>query len=111
MSKVNNLNDFLTDLANAIRAKNGTSGTISAQNFATEIANIVTSLPGQTKTVTPSASQQTIMPDAGYSLEKVIVNAISALQNDVDVILNGTYGELTEEVCTNIINGTYVYVQ
>ena len=39
MSKVNNLNDFLTDLANAIRAKKGTSGTISAQNFATEIAN------------------------------------------------------------------------
>lgn len=42
MSKLNNLSDFLTDLANAIRAKKGTSGAISAQNFATEIANLDT---------------------------------------------------------------------
>lgn len=34
--------DFLTGIANAIRAKNGTSATIPAQNFAAEIAAIQT---------------------------------------------------------------------
>lgn len=111
MSKANNLADFLTDVANAIRNKKGTSGKIAAQNFSSEIASIATSLPGQTKNVTPGATQQVITPDAGYSLEKVIVAAISQLQNDVDVILSGSYGLLTEEVCTSIINGTYSYVE
>ena len=33
MSKANNLGDFLTDVADAIRTKNGTTGQINAQNF------------------------------------------------------------------------------
>jgi hypothetical protein len=40
MAKNNNLGDFLTDIANAIREKKGTSGSINAQNFASEIASI-----------------------------------------------------------------------
>lgn len=40
MSKVNNLGDFLTDIANAIREKKGTSATINAQDFSREIASI-----------------------------------------------------------------------
>lgn len=110
MSKLNNLSDYLTDLANTIRTKKGKTGTINAQDFASEIASIVTSLPGQTKNVTPSFTQQTITPDTGYSLEQVVVAAMTA-QNDVDVILSGNYGLLTEEVCTSIINGTYSYVE
>lgn len=43
MSKTNNLTDFLTDLANAIRNKKGTTGKINPQNFASEIASIETS--------------------------------------------------------------------
>jgi hypothetical protein len=42
MSKANNLPDFLTDLANAIREKKGTTGTINAQDFSSEIASIQT---------------------------------------------------------------------
>jgi hypothetical protein len=42
MAKNNNLGDFLTDIANAIRAKKGISGSINAQNFASEIASIST---------------------------------------------------------------------
>ena len=40
MSKADNLTDFLTDVADAIRAKKGTSAKISPQDFSSEIASI-----------------------------------------------------------------------
>lgn len=40
MGKNNNLNDFLTDIADAIRTKKGTEDPINAQNFSTEISTI-----------------------------------------------------------------------
>ena len=40
MATNNNLQDFLTDVANAIRTKTGTTQPINAQNFSTEILNI-----------------------------------------------------------------------
>lgn len=40
MAKDNNLGDYLTDIAYAIRAKKGTSEPINAQDFASEIASI-----------------------------------------------------------------------
>lgn len=42
MAKNNNLQDFLTDIANSIRTKTGTTQPINAQNFSTEILNIPT---------------------------------------------------------------------
>ena len=40
MDKTNNLQYFLTDIADAIREKKGTSDLINAQNFADEIRNM-----------------------------------------------------------------------
>ena len=40
MATSNNLVDFLTSIANAIRNKKGTTGSINAQNFASEIESI-----------------------------------------------------------------------
>ncbi len=42
MAKNDNLTDFLTDVANAIREKKGTSNLINPQNFSDEIRSIVT---------------------------------------------------------------------
>ena len=67
MAKNNNLTDFLTGIANAIRAKKGTSGAINPQNFEDEIETIVSgdapqlnpptiSLSGDTLTVTNPAT-------------------------------------------------------
>ena len=71
MSKANNLTDFLTDLANTIRGKDGTSATINPQDFSTRIVNY------QNKTITPSASQQSITRDSGYmALGTVTINAM-----------------------------------
>lgn len=47
---------------------NGTPGYIAG--------NTLVGLPAQTKTITPSTSQQTIGPDGGKLLENVVVNAI-----------------------------------
>lgn len=40
MAKTDNLTDFLTDIADAIREKKGTTGAINPQNFSSEIASI-----------------------------------------------------------------------
>lgn len=45
MGKSNNLDDFLTDLANTIREKKGTNEPINAQDFSSEIASIQSSTP------------------------------------------------------------------
>lgn len=69
---------ILVDTANAIRAKKGTSETMSPSNFANEIASIETQKPTQTKTVEPSKSQQIVEPDEGYELSSVTVNAVTS---------------------------------
>lgn len=45
MAKTDNLNDFLKDLADGIRAKKGTTSPINAQNFRSEIESISSGLP------------------------------------------------------------------
>lgn len=45
MAKNDNLKDFLTDIADAIREKKGTEDKINPQNFSTEIASIETDSP------------------------------------------------------------------
>jgi len=42
MATNDNLSDLLTSIANAIRSKKGTTDTINAQNFASEIESIQT---------------------------------------------------------------------
>lgn len=79
MSKTNNLTDFLTAEADAIRSKKGYPPTqkINPQDFADEIASINT-VNAQAKAVSPTTSLQIVTPDAGYNaLSRVAVAAIS----------------------------------
>lgn len=83
MSKSNNLTDFLTDVAGAIRTKKGYPSTqkINPQNFSSEIASIVSSPKLQSKTVNPASYKQVVKPSSGYDgLSQVTVNAANLIE-------------------------------
>ena len=62
MSKQNNLTDFLTDVANAIRAKKGSTNLINPQNFSAEIA----ALSGGLEVIEMTETTATIEPNKVY---------------------------------------------
>ena len=62
MSKADNLKDFLTDVADAIRAKKGTTDLINPQNFSAEIA----SLSGGLEVIEMTETAATIEPNKVY---------------------------------------------
>ena len=69
--------NLFEDIANAIRERANSNSQIIADTFPTAIRNIPRTIIQNSKTVTPSTSQQTITPDSGYdALGQVIVNAL-----------------------------------
>ena len=69
----------LTLVGDSIRAKGGTSAKLEFPNgMKAAVDAIDTSKPEQTKTATPSLSQQTIVPDSGKTLSGVTINPITA---------------------------------
>ena len=77
MAKVLISDQYLTNIANAIRNKNGSQNTYTPA----QMASAITAISGgstpvlQNKTITPSANQQIITADNGYDgLESVTIN-------------------------------------
>ena len=104
MAKNNNIQDFIQDLGDTIRRKKGTSAKINPQNFSSEIESIQTGSDPvlQSKSVTPSTSQQKVQPDAGYDgLSDVTVNAVT---NNIDV--NIAAGNIKKGVSILGVTGT-----
>lgn len=114
MAKNNNLTDFLTDLADGIRAKKGTTGTINPQNFRSEIASIETAKPEQTKTVTITENGTiTIIPDSGKVLTAVTVTtnvqADKPTLNAPAIALSGSNITITDNLNGNFVTSYTLY--
>lgn len=101
MAKTDNLTDFLTGVADAIRTKKGTMAKINPQNFETEIASITTSKPEQEKTAALSmlSGDQIISPDSDKVLSKVTITKPDTLTPENikrDTNIGGVIGILEE---------------
>lgn len=81
MANITNLEQFLIDVATAIRTKKETTGQIPAENFDQEILSIDT-IKGQEKTIIPSTTEQIIMPDGNYNA--ITKATIKAVDNTID---------------------------
>ena len=115
MADTTSLSQFLTDVADAIRTKTGSSDAIAAASFDTEITNIpTTSVNNQDKSVTTSTEAQTITADDGYTgLGTVSVSAVDATIDSNIVAANIVSGvtilgvEGTAENATTLLAGSY----
>lgn len=81
----------LQQIANAIRTKGGTSALMNAAEMPNNILAIPTS-SGQTqeKTVDPALTTVTVLPDEGYTLSKVTVNAMPQAEQAVPTLVNNS---------------------
>ena len=97
MAKVLISDQYLTNIGNAIRAKNGSTNTYTPSQMAPAIEAITTMAPLQTKTITPTTSEQTITPDTGYDgFSSVTIDAIpTASQAVPQVSINTETGLIT----------------
>ena len=80
MARIDNLDHFLTDVASSIKTKKEmeAGATITPANFDTLIESIDT-LKGETKTITPTTSQQVITPSTGKNaITEVTVEAVTS---------------------------------
>ena len=98
MAKNDNVKDFTKDIADAIRAKKGTTALINPQNFSDEIASIET---GITPEGTLEIRENGIFNVAQYSSADVLVAAtggeggLGQAFNSGVTIINDVAGEIT----------------
>ena len=119
MAKDNNLGDFLTEIANAIRAKKGTSESINAQEFANEIASIEGGGSSSDTTVDDLLSNKltTLKSDATSLRQYVLRGALKLtsvdLPNVKTVGANALYDvgltELYLPMCTTVAGTAICY--
>lgn len=98
MARTNNLTDFLTDVANAIKNKKGDTTDIPASEFDTEITNLPSQGIYQSKQMTINTNgNYEIISDDGY-------DAIERLRLNINVgTADTTYAELFA-IADNIYN-------
>lgn len=94
MARINNLTNFLTDVASAIKTKKGSETSIPAANFDTEILSLPSGGTYQTKSININNNgNYNLLPDTGYDAmsEVTISVAISPNLQDLTLTQNGTY--------------------
>lgn len=95
MAKNNNLTDFLTDVATAIRTKKGTSALINPQDFSSEIASIETGItPSGKKTITSTDE----IDVTNFATAQVVDSNLVASNIKKNVSILGVTGTLEEGI-------------
>ena len=105
MGRTDNLNNFLTDVAGAIRAKTGKSAQIPAPNFTTEIASIPSGSGGGLSWQTKYTGGQTIWAGSSFAIPNYVPNAPIRISGTLNTIL-----ELTSyDFCSFYVQNTVVW--
>lgn len=95
MAKNNNLQDFLTDVANSIRTKTGTTDQINAQDFSSKIESIETGItPSGKKTITSTAETDV----TNFATAQVVDSNLVASNIKKNVSILGITGTLEEGI-------------
>lgn len=99
MARIDNLTNFLTDVASAIKQKTGDSTNIPAVNFDSQILNIQTVGNYQSKSLNiTNNGDYTFSPDSGYdalsyvniSVNVAGINTYDATATSSDILLGKT---------------------
>ena len=99
----------LTAIADAIRSKGGTSGTLAFPTAYVTAINNIYSPSLQSKSATPTESAQTITPDTGYALNQVDVAAIPQEYIARYQAFEGAYvGAYTNSTLTTVPMGCFM---
>lgn len=88
MAKNNNLTDFLTDVANAIREKDGSTGTINPQDFSDKIKAIPTGVDTSDGNIEPTT---VLKGYKGYAKGVAVNGAIEMYDGTVEDVVSGGY--------------------
>lgn len=104
MAKNNNLTDFLTDVANAIREKDGSTGTINPQDFSDKIKAIQTGVDTSDGNIEPTT---VLKGYKGYAKGAVVNGAIETYDGTVEDVGGGGV-EVTTEVSSTFGMSGYV---
>lgn len=91
MAKNNNLTDFLTDVANAIREKDGSTGTINPQDFSDKIKAIQTGVDTSDGNIEPTT---VLKGYKGYAKGAAVNGAIETYDGSYENIIDVVKGDL-----------------
>ena len=98
MARIDNINNFLTDVADSIRTKTGKSGKISASSFDTEIASITTSEDLDSEL----AAYNTELTEQEESLSGIVEYLENKIESGEPLLLQDKSIEITENGTTTI---------